>query len=388
MVTRLLIGIMLILPFVKQATTWTCSCYEIHEEGLTWTEARKDCQYRGKELAGFSEFRGSWRYLKSKVLPYRLNKFNNIWHIGLRRGSSGNWTWVNGFYIEPTKLTRYWQPGQPHPNANFAAMAMADCPRGSFIGVTNDTIAGFICEGITYCGNWLCAPSLPELSTRTPSNAPSQPSATTSTATSATSDTCQCYDIHEEGLTWTEARKVCQSRGGDLAYLSEPHWRILKSDILPNRLNRFNDDWHIGLWRNSSGNWTWVNGNSSGYWTWVNGSCPMANLTSYWQPGHPYPNATIAAMAMADCPRGNFKGVMNDTIAGFICQGRDFCLSGTVLCSPCAPEHTPSKPSETTPTVTSGISSSGNYHWTVGVIPLTCVIVQFCSVSLPSLFDS
>ena len=45
-------------------------------------------------------------------------------------------------------MARYWQPGQPYPNATFAVMAMADCPRGNFKGVTNNTIAGFICQGI------------------------------------------------------------------------------------------------------------------------------------------------------------------------------------------------------------------------------------------------
>jgi len=371
MATSLLIGIMLILPLVKEVSAGLlfCPCLDIHAEGLTWTEARKVCQDQGRDLVTEFVSEPDWRILKSDILPSRLNKFNNIWHIGLRRDSLGQWTWVN----DPSRilnLTSYWQPGQPYPNAKFAAMAMADCPRGKFIGVTDDTIAGFICERRDFCSrDYLCSSRPPLLSTRTPSNKPSQPTAATSTVTSATSDTCECYDIHEEGLTWTEARKVCQSRGGDLAYLSEPHWKILKSDILPNRFNIFNDNWHIGLWRNSSGNWTWVNG-----------SCPLTNLTNYWQPGQPYPNATIAAMAMADCPRGNFKGVENDTIAGFICQGRDYCLSGTVVCSPCAPEHTPSKPSATTSTVTSVLSSSGNIHWTVRVIPLTSMIAVLFSV--------
>jgi len=133
---------------IISATAYSCPCFYIHPEGLTWTEARKVCQHKGGDLATLI-YEDMWRALKSDILPSRLNKFNNIWHIGLQRNSSGYWSWVTWVPGgSRTNLTSYWQPGQPHPNAPFAAMAMADCPMGSFIGVTNDTIAGFICEGI------------------------------------------------------------------------------------------------------------------------------------------------------------------------------------------------------------------------------------------------
>jgi len=116
--------------------------------------------------------------------------------------------------------------------------------------------------------------------------------------------------MHVEGATWTEARKTCQSQGGDLTSISKVDWGILTKYILPNWSNNFNNYWHIGLRKHSSGNWSWLQFGEG-----------LTNLTSYWQPGQPFPNALFAAMA--SCPpdtRGRFKGVTNDTVAGFICR--------------------------------------------------------------------
>ena len=121
--------------------------------------------------------------------------------------------------------------------------------------------------------------------------------------------------MHVEGLTWTEARKTCQSQGGDLTSISAFDWGVLTKNILPNWSNKFNNYWHIGLQRNSLGKWTWLEDFANR---------PLLtdhDLRRLWQPGQPYPNATFAAVA--NCPsdsRGSFKGVTNDTVAGFICR--------------------------------------------------------------------
>jgi len=120
--------------------------------------------------------------------------------------------------------------------------------------------------------------------------------------------------MHVEGLTWTEARKTCQSQGGDLTSISDFELGILTAHILPNWSNKFNNYWHIGLLRNSLGKWTWLK-------DFASRPLPVPDQGWFWQPGQPYPNATFAAMA--NCPpdpRGSFKGVTNDTVAGFICR--------------------------------------------------------------------
>jgi len=128
-----------------------------------------------------------------------------------------------------------------------------------------------------------------------------------------------------EGLTWTEARKTCQSQSGDLISIPEFDWGILTAYILPNWSNKFNNSWHIGLQRNSLGKWTWLEDSANR---------PLLDPDQgwFWQPGQPYPNATFAAMA--NCPpypRGSFKGVTNDTVAGFIYVRECTCYS--VICS-------------------------------------------------------
>jgi len=197
--------------------------------------------------------------------------------------------------------------------------------------------------------------------------------------------------MHVEGLTWTEARKTCQSQGGDLTSISEFDWEMLTTTILPSWSNKFNNYWHIGLRMDSSGNWTWLQG---GEWL-------LTNLTSYWQSGQPFPNALFAAMA--NCPpdtRGSFKGITNDTVAGFICRisGIQYCDSlycwryhpvpptrVSLNASSCVPNQLPSATTTGISAVTSRAITAttakkpGYRHRSVGVIPLTCeIVVLFC----------
>jgi len=113
-------------------------------EGHTWSKARKICQRSYRDFVAFeSDF--YWEKFKLNILPNWSNKFNNYWHIGLQIDSLGNWTWVNGW---PLTIS-HWHPGEPYPSASFAAMASYPTDtRGSFKGVTNDTVAGFVCQGI------------------------------------------------------------------------------------------------------------------------------------------------------------------------------------------------------------------------------------------------
>jgi len=205
-----------------------------------------------------------------------------------------------------------------------------------------------------------------------------------------------------EGLTWTEARRTCQSQsGGDLVSLSEWDWRTLTMYVLPGWSNKFNNYWHIGLRRDSSRNWTWLKESK-----WL----PI-NLTSYWQPGQPCPDALYAAMA--NCPpdtSGSFKGITNDTVAGFVCKvyGIQYCFDSylcwryhpvqptratTLNASSCVPYQLPSATTTRISAVTSRtttattattatkpvLSSSGCLHRSVGTIPLACeIVVLFC----------
>lgn len=127
---------------ITSVTPATCSCYTIHEDGLTWPEARKTCQNLGGDLVSM-ETEHEWQIVKSHI-QNRKNRFNNYWHIGLRVNASGNWAWVSGKQLTINR----WQSWQPRDGAPFAVRA-SNSPSGTighFNYVRGNFSAGYICE--------------------------------------------------------------------------------------------------------------------------------------------------------------------------------------------------------------------------------------------------
>ena len=124
------------------ATPKTCSCFSIHEEGVTWPDARKSCQYHGGDLVSI-ETEHEWQVLKGQI-ENRTNRFNNSWYIGLRMKSRGIWTWVSG---KPLTLNQ-WHGWKPRDGAPYAVMTKTFSPgtKGFFRNVKGSIFAGFICE--------------------------------------------------------------------------------------------------------------------------------------------------------------------------------------------------------------------------------------------------
>ncbi|XP_058950007.2 layilin [Pocillopora verrucosa] len=203
---------------------------------------------------------------------------------------------------------------------------------------------------------------------------------------------CSCYTFHEDGLTWTAARQSCKSNGGDLVSMETPHeWQVVR-DYIQNLTNKFNNDWHIGLRRNTTviGNWTW---------TWVNGKPLTIN---HWQPWQPRDGAPYVVMAKNYPPgtRGLFNDIRGDIFAGFICEIPSECSRSGLTCKitevfRAVPSGTSSK--QTPPTLrtekntrasnTDIISMvrkvqppAGFIHWTIAIIPLVCVILVLVCV--------
>ena len=123
-------------------TPKTCSCFSIHEEGVTWPDARKSCQNHGGDLVSI-ETEHEWQVLKDQI-ENRTNRFNNSWYIGLRMKSRGIWTWVSG---KPLTLNQ-WHGWQPRDGAPYAVMTKTFSPgtKRLFRNVKGSIFAGFICE--------------------------------------------------------------------------------------------------------------------------------------------------------------------------------------------------------------------------------------------------
>lgn len=129
------------ITFFFLATPKTCSCFSIHEEGVTWPDARKSCQYHGGDLVSI-ETEHEWQVLKDQI-ENRTNRFNNSWYIGLRMESKGIWTWVSG---KPLTLNQ-WHGWKPRDGALYTVMTKTFSPgtKGLF-SVKGSIFAGFICE--------------------------------------------------------------------------------------------------------------------------------------------------------------------------------------------------------------------------------------------------
>jgi len=178
---------------------------------------------------------------------------------------------------------------------------------------------------------------------------------------------------------------------------TEHEWQIIKGHI-QNRKNRFNNYWHIGLRVNASGNWAWVSGKQ---------------LTiNRWQSWQPRDGAHFAVRASNSPPGtiGHFNYVRGNFSAGYICENPTDCSRDGIICKVQAKiieiqttkilrNSAESSKSPTRKTATTRFSRiekqrkpdvmvmvekvqppSGYIHWTVSVIPLSCVILVLVCV--------
>lgn len=104
-----------------------------------------------------------------------------------------------------------------------------------------------------------------------------------------------CYLFERTGTSWTNNRRSCKAKGGDLVSMeTEAEWQFVNSEIQTINLAGYNE-WHIGLKKQGQ------------QWMWVSGK-PLT--IAKWQRHQPSGDGDVTVMAK-DYPAGT-QGLFND----------------------------------------------------------------------------
>uniref|UniRef100_A0AAQ6IMQ9 Mannose receptor, C type 1b n=1 Tax=Anabas testudineus TaxID=64144 RepID=A0AAQ6IMQ9_ANATE len=182
---------------------WNGTQYYINNERNAMTDARKFCQQRHGDLVSFTSEAESiflWQQISESYSPY--------W-IGLTVDFDGTFEWMDGSQV----VFQRWDEGQPDFK-NYDENCVAMQP---FTGFWHDYNCGLdrksICKRSgSPPANSTVAPTVPPKG-GCPSNWKKLNS--------------KCYRIiRDQKSTWHEARKHCQSLGGNLASISSRHVQV------------------------------------------------------------------------------------------------------------------------------------------------------------------
>ena len=217
--------------------------YEIFRETLTWEEAKAACEAKGGHLATITS-------QEEQKLIESLNTQNSKLWIGGYKNSAGEWCWVTG---EPWEYQN-WGDGEPNNSSNVVAdescVAVWPVKWNDLANSNTYEQSGYICE-------WK-ASDVPE-------------------ETQVEGYTGHLYEFYtlpesewESGpITWQQAEKRCEWKGGHLAVIESSTenfllYSAMKAKGYENAYFGFSDE-------SSEGNWKWVNGTSTSYTNWHSG---------------------------------------------------------------------------------------------------------------------
>ena len=217
--------------------------YKIFYDTLTWEEAKAACEAKGGHLATIT----------SEEEQQKLNLYNagnhNLW-IGGYKNADGQWCWVNG---EPWTYEN-WGDGEPNNSSNVVAgescVAMWPEKWNDLANSNTYEQSGYICE-------WEASDAAEE--------------------TQVEGYTGHLYEFYtlpesewESGpITWQQAEKRCEWKGGHLAVIESSTenfllYSAMKAKGYENAYFGFSDE-------SSEGNWKWVDGTSTAYTNWHSG---------------------------------------------------------------------------------------------------------------------
>lgn len=217
--------------------------YKIFYDTLTWEEAKAACEAKGGHLATIT----------SEEEQQKLNLYNagnhNLW-IGGYKNADGQWCWVNG---EPWTYEN-WGDGEPNNSSNVVAgescVAMWPVKWNDLANSNTYEQSGYICE-------WEASDAAEE--------------------TQVEGYTGHLYEFYtlpesewESGpITWQQAEKRCEWKGGHLAVIESSTenfllYSAMKAKGYENAYFGFSDE-------SSEGNWKWVDGTSTAYTNWHSG---------------------------------------------------------------------------------------------------------------------
>ena len=217
--------------------------YGIFHDTLTWEEAKAACEAKGGHLATITS-------PEEQKLIESLNTQNSKLWIGGYKNSAGQWCWVTG---EPWEYQN-WGDGEPNNSSNVVAdescVAVWPSKWNDLANSNTYEQSGYICE-------WEASDAAEE--------------------TQVEGYTGHLYEFYtlpesewESGpITWQQAEKRCEWKGGHLAVIESSTenfllYSAMKAKGYENAYFGFSDE-------SSEGNWKWVNGTSTSYTNWHSG---------------------------------------------------------------------------------------------------------------------
>ena len=215
--------------------------YGIFYDTLTWEQAKAACEAKGGHLVTITS-------PEEQKLIESLNTQNSKLWIGGYKNSAGQWCWVTG---EPWEYQN-WGDGEPNNSSNVVAdescVAVWPVKWNDLANSNTYEQSGYICE-------WEASDAAEE--------------------TQVEGYTGHLYEFYtlpesewESGpITWQQAEKRCEWKGGHLAVIESSTENFLLYSAMKGYENAyfgFSDE-------SSEGNWKWVNGTSTSYTNWHSG---------------------------------------------------------------------------------------------------------------------
>lgn len=217
--------------------------YKIFDEKVSWNEAKQKCEAMGGHLATITS------EAEQSVVNYYNKSRKRLW-IGAYRDDKYIWYWVTGEKFVYTN----WCDGEPNNSSNV--ISNEDCVSlwsDGWNDLNNNSAeqSGYLCEwdnGESFSWKYNYPYGALELDGHH-------------------------YMLYNEKLTFSEAKKKCQSLGGHLVTInSEKEQRFLSTKI-----NVYNERVWIGGYRDNKDNWYWITGEAWKYKNWDDGEPNNSN---------------------------------------------------------------------------------------------------------------
>lgn len=210
--------------------------YALYNIDTTWSQAYKLCDELGGHLVTLSSKEEN-DFVLNLAKDNAVNKA--IWIGGSDNGSEGAWYWITGEAFSYTNWAEI-EPNNDQGNEHFAQM-MANGLWNDIKLDGNGNTTAFVCE---------FEDTVIDASGYTP-------------VRTALNDN-SFYEFYTDKVTWTQAKAICEKKGGHLIVINNK----AENDLAVSLLTDDYESW-IGITdKGSEGNWTDVTGKKVTYFNW------------------------------------------------------------------------------------------------------------------------
>ncbi|XP_066497650.1 C-type mannose receptor 2 [Hoplias malabaricus] len=232
--------------------------YKLYEHRATWEQAQRTCNWHQASLASIHSNEEK-QFLASTVRKMSRTQ-SDLWWIGLHTfENDGRYSWSDHSVLNYVS----WGPAQPRPFTRDSKCVHISESKGEWADQKCHIDLPFVCKRVNVTG--------------TPPPTPAPPVTPAGCPEGWTPFLHKCYKIFGQEevrrVTWSEARKSCQSQGAKLTAVPSHIEQAFLVTLLPN------SSFHL---------WVGLTSDSQGQFKWAE-----PGLLSYtnWGPGEPVDNS-------------------------------------------------------------------------------------------------